>query len=97
MANPGATAATGAAAAAAAAAQARKASGAIVHIEPEFFRQIVAKKKDALVIFAKGGFLSKKIYYLTSYKGLFFYTASTTELQFSGDTELLKAKSIWVP
>jgi len=97
MANPGAMAGGAAAAAAAAAQQARKASGAIVHIEPEHFQTIVGKTKDALVIFAKGGFLSKKSYYITSYKGLFFYTYSSTELRFSGDTEIINAKSIWVP
>ena len=97
MANPGVTVATGAAVAAAAAAQARKASGAIVHVEPEFFVEIVGKSRSSLVVFAKGGFLSKKTYYLTSYRGLFFYTVSGTELYFSGDTELIRVKSIWVP
>jgi hypothetical protein len=94
MVNPGVTAAT---AAAAAAAQARKASGAIVHVEPDYFVEIVGKSRSSLVVFAKGGFLSKKNYYLTSYKGLFFYTASGNELHFSGDTELIRVKSIWVP
>jgi len=82
MVNPGVTAATGAAAAAAAAAQARKASGAIVHVEPEHFQELVGKSRNSLVVFAQGGFLSKKNYYLTTYKGLFFYTDSSTVLQF---------------
>jgi len=96
MVNTGAMAGS-AVAAAAAVQQARKASGAIVHIESEYFQEIVGKTNNALVVFAKGGFLSKKTSYITSYKGLFFYTDSTTELQFSGDTELIEAKSIWVP
>lgn len=97
MANPGATAATGAAAAAAAAAQARKASGAIINVEPELFQEITGKTRNGLVVFAKGGFLSRKTSYLTSYKGLFFYTSSKNELHFSGDTEVLQVKSIWSP
>jgi hypothetical protein len=97
MANPGTAAATGAVVAAAAAAQARKASGAIVHIEPGLFQEIVGKSRTSLVVVAQGGFLSKKTYYLTAYKGLFFYTGSAHELQFPADTEMIKAKSIWVP
>ncbi len=97
MANPGVTAGTAAAAAAAAAAQARKASGAIVHVEPELFQEIVGKSRDGLVVFARGGFLSKKYYYLTTYKGLFFYASSKNELRFSGDTEVITVKSIWAP
>jgi hypothetical protein len=88
---------TAATSAAAAVAQAKKASGAIVHVEPEDFKQLVGKIKSPLVVISEGGFLSKKYSYLTSYKGLFFYTQSKQALNLHGDTEYVSAKSIWVP
>ncbi len=93
----GAAGGAGGAAAAAAIANAIKASGAIVKVDPADFQKIMAKIDMPLVVRAEGGFMSKKYQYLTSYKGLAFYTKSSSELRFGGDIEMILAKKIWIP
>ncbi len=89
----------GAAAAAAvhAIAQAVKASGAIVRLEPQDFLKIISKVKAPLIVTAPAGFMQKRYRYLTSYKGLFFYTKSSTGIQLPGDAEIISARSSWIP
>jgi hypothetical protein len=77
--------------------QAVKASGAIVRVLPEMFTSLVSKSNDPLVVTAMGGVFRRGHQYLTSYKGLFFFTKSPTPLQFSGNVEMITAKTIWVP
>ena len=67
-------------AAAAAVAQAIKASGAIVRGEPEDFLRILSRQQEPLVVQATGGFFSTSYQYLSSYKGLAFYTKSSFPL-----------------
>jgi hypothetical protein len=86
-----------AAAAAAAMANATKASGAIVKMKPEEFRKIVGKVDEPLIVRAEGGWRTKHYKYITSYKGLFFFTKSPVELTFSSRAELIAAEKIWVP
>jgi hypothetical protein len=78
MSGGGAAGASGAAAAAAAIAQAIKASGAIVRVEPRDFLRIFEQQEAPLVVHATGGFFSTSYQYLTSYKGLAFFTKSET-------------------
>ena len=85
------------AAAAAAVAQATKASGAIVRLEPDGFREILRRAKDPLVVHAQGSFLSRSHQYLTSYKGLAFFTKSAEPLDLPASTELVEARAIWIP
>ncbi|GAJ07034.1 unnamed protein product [marine sediment metagenome] len=85
------------AARAAAIAKAIKASGAIVRVEPSDFSVILSKTSKPLVVLAEGGFLKTNYQYLTSYKGLVFFTKSPTPLQLPGDIELVVAKKIWIP
>jgi hypothetical protein len=87
----------GGAAAAAAITQATKASGAIVRVGPEDFIRILSRSSRPLVVTAKGGFLKPNYQYLTSYKGLFFFTKSPTELLLPGDVEIIAAREIWIP
>ena len=87
----------GAAAAAAAIAQAIRASGSIVRVEPGEFECILARQTGLLVVTAQGGFFSAKYQYLTSYKGLAFFTESATQLNLPGGVELVVAKKIWIP
>ncbi len=87
----------GAAAAAAAIAEATKALGAIVRVEPNVFLLILSKAEKPLVVMAEGGIFKKDYRYLTAYKGLIFFARSFTPLQFSGDVELIAAKTIWIP
>jgi hypothetical protein len=86
------------AAAAAAIAQAIKASGAIVRMEPDAFQQILARAEEPLVVLAISKVFGKTSYkYLTSYKGLAFYTKSSSQLPMVGRAELVHAKNIWIP
>jgi hypothetical protein len=62
-------------AAAAAIAQAIKASGVIIHVEPDDFVGILRRQPGALVVQATGGFFSTSYRYLTSYKWLAFFCA----------------------
>ena len=87
----------GAAAAAAAMARATKASGAIVKVEPDVFQRIVGKMEEPLIVRAEGGWRTKHYKYITSYKGLFFFTKSPAELSFMSRAELIFANKIWVP
>jgi hypothetical protein len=85
------------AAAAGAVAQAIRASGAIVRIYPQDFLAILSRNVGALVVQSHGGILSSKFEYLTSYKGLIFYTESQTMLQLPNNIELITADKIWIP
>jgi len=84
-------------AAAAAIANAIKASGVIVRVSAEDFIKIVRKVEQPLVVCAEGGVFSTKYRYLTSYKGLAFYTKSSLPIQFASSVELIQAKTIWTP
>jgi hypothetical protein len=87
----------GAAAAAAASARAIKASGSIVKLEPREFERILARQHGLLVVTAQGGFFSRKYQYLTSYKGLAFFSESATQLSLPSGIELVVAEKIWIP
>ena len=93
-------AAAGGAAGAAAAeeiARAIKASGAIVSVESTDFMTILARTDHPLVVCSQNKFLSTKYHYLTAYKGLIFYTRSSTPLMLRPSVELIQAKKIWIP
>ena len=90
-------AAAGATAAAAAIAQATKASGVIVKVNPSDFLTILGKQEAPLVVSATGGFLSTHYDYLTSYKGLAFFTQSTDLIEMPSSVELVQAEKIWIP
>ena len=87
----------GAAAAAAAVAQAIKASGSIVRVEPAEFLRILARQQEPLVVQATGGFFSTNYQYLSSYKGLAFYTKSPDRLALPRGCEVVEAQKIWIP
>jgi hypothetical protein len=95
--STGAVAGGAAASAAAAIAQAVKASGVIVRVEPDDFLAILRRQPAALVVHATGGFFSTNYQYLTSYKGLAFFTKAPAPLDLPAGTELVQAQSIWVP
>jgi len=91
----------GAGAAGAAAAQmiaeAIKASGAIVHVEPEDFQNILSRAESPLVVEAMGGWLKKHYRYLTAYKGLCFFAKSPEPMDLGEHVEVVSAKTIWIP
>ena len=86
-----------AAAAAAAVAQAIKASGTIVKVEPKEFERILARQSGLLVVTAQGGLFSTKHQYLTSYKGLAFFSESSIPLDMPSGHEVVVAEKIWIP
>ena len=97
MTNGAAGGAVAAGAAAAAIAQAIKASGAIVRVESLDFMTILEKVDNPLVVTSESKFISTKYHYLTSYKGLIFYTKSATPLMLRPSCEFIQARNIWIP
>lgn len=95
--SAGASAGASAAAAAAAIAQAIKASGAIVRVEPADFLRILERQQAPLVVHATGGFFSTSYLYLSSYKGLAFFTKSLAPLSLPTNCEVVQAQKIWIP
>ena len=84
------------AAQAAAVANAIKASGVIVRMEPEDFFTILKKVETPLVVIGRSAF-RKHHQYLTSYRGIAFFTSSKSELVLPPRTEIVRAKSISIP
>ncbi len=89
--------AAGGAAAAAAIAQAIKASGVVVRMAPEGFRKLMIRVPDPLVVISQGGVFWTNYQYLMSYKGLAFYTKSSTPLDLPAGAEVVTADKIWTP
>ena len=77
-------------------AEALKAIGAIVFVEPAEFLAILGKIEKPLVVHSPSGFMAK-YKYLTSYKGLTFFTKSKDALMIPGGVEMIAAKKIAVP
>ena len=82
---------------AAAIAQAIKASGILVRLQPAEFMRIMNRQEAPLVVKAPAGFLKRGWRYLTTYKGLAFFTKSPEPLPLSGRAEVVEADTIWVP
>ena len=82
---------------AAAIAEASRASGTIVNVSPEGFQVILRKNETPLVVAARGGVFGNRYDYLTSYKGLCFFTRSSEQVQLPTRAEIVSAKKIWVP
>jgi hypothetical protein len=88
---------TNGAAAAAAIANAIKASGVVVRVENGDFLSIVQRTQRPLIVVSGKSFWSASFKYLTSYKGLAFYTKSRDPLHLPGDIELVSCKTIDIP
>jgi hypothetical protein len=86
-----------AALAAQAVADAIKASGVLVRIKPEEFAKILARAKDPLVVIAEGGIFKTNYQYLMSYKGIAFFTKSSTALTLPAGAEVVTAGDISIP
>ena len=87
----------GAAAHAAIVARATKASGVIVRVTPADFLAIVARSEVPLIIVARGGVFRKHYEYMTSYKGLAFFTKSADAFELPRRAEVIVAEKIWIP
>jgi hypothetical protein len=84
-------------AAAAAIANAIKSSGVLVTVTPEDFAGILRRIEQPLIVASQGGFFSTHYKYLTSYKGLAFYTKSPAPLVLPIGAEIVNAKGISIP
>jgi len=84
------------AAAAAAKANAIKAMGPIVVVEPHEFLDILQRTEKPLVVHSPAGMITK-YKYLTSYKGLTFFTKSKEPLLIPASVEIVTAKKIELP
>lgn len=78
-------------------AQATRASGVIVQLEPRSFVEVLHRSENPLVVTAVHSFFGRSFQYLTSHKGLAFYTKSPEPLSLPSRADVVKAKSIWVP
>jgi len=76
--------------------EALKAIGAIVCVEPQEFLNILERIEKPLIVHAPSGFLTK-YKYLTSYKGLTFFTKSKEALLIPASVEIITAKKIAIP
>ncbi len=83
--------------AAAAISQAIKASGVIARVEANEFLGILQRQSGLLVVHATGGFFNANYQYLTSYKGLAFFTKAPVPLNLPPGSEVVLAKKIWIP
>ena len=81
----------------AAMANALKASGIVVRVEAQDFLIILKKEREPLVVTGLGGVFKKHHQYLTSYKGLAFFTTSPQPLMLPRSVEVIAAKSISIP
>ena len=90
------SAATGAAVAAAIA-DAIKASGVLVRVAPQEFLNILRRQQQPLIVHATGGVFRTHHQYLSSYKGLAFYTKSPEPLSLPPGSEIVNAGSISIP
>ena len=87
----------GAAAHAAAVANAVKASGVVVRVDAGDFLAILRLADRPLVVVSYGGVFRKQHRYLTSYKGLAFFTKSPTPLVLPPRIEIVAARAISIP
>jgi hypothetical protein len=87
----------GAAAHAAMVARATKASGVIVRVAPGDFFELLRRAESPLVVVAEGGIFRKHFRYLTSYRGLAFFTKSDQPLSLPRGCETVVAEKIWIP
>ena len=86
-----------AAAHAAAMANAIKTSGVVVRVEAQDFLIILKREKEPLVVTGQGGVFKTHYQYLTSYKGLAFFTTSPSPLVLPRSVEIISAKKINIP
>ena len=84
-------------AAVAAIATAIKASGVVVRVDAEAFVNILRKIEKPLIVYSQGGVFSTNHQYLTSYKGLAFFTKSREQIDLPPGAEIIIARKIWTP
>jgi hypothetical protein len=84
-------------AAAAAIRKAIKASGVIVRVDATEFSNILEEIDQPLVVYSPPRLFLRQHQYLTSYKGLAFFTRSSDQIDLPRNVEVVVAKSLWMP
>lgn len=74
-----------------------KASGVLVRVEAGDFLAVLRRVDEPLVVVSYGGVFKKQYKYLTTYKGLAFFTKSPNSLVLPSRVEVIQAKSISIP
>lgn len=74
-----------------------KASGVLVRVEAGDFLAVLRRVDEPLVVISYGGVFKKQYKYLTTYKGLAFFTKSPNPLVLPSRVEVIQAKSISIP
>jgi len=77
--------------------QAVRALGVIVRVEPDQFIEVLLRMEKPLIVSAEGGIFKTNYRYLTSYKGIAFFTKAARPLPLPKDAEIVVASKIWVP
>ena len=85
------------AAARATAIDALRASGVVVRVEPAAFLNVLTRTEQPLVVVAEGGVFKRHVRYLTSYRGLAFFTQASDPLVLPRGAEVIVAKALSVP
>ena len=78
-------------------ANANRVTGPFIRLEPEAFETILSRSESPLVVCAPAGMFGRGYQYVTSYKGLTFYTKSKESLRVPPDAEIVQAQSMTVP
>ena len=81
----------------AALANAVKASGVVVRLDPPEWLKVLKRTDNPLIVIGRGGIFRRRYQYLTTYRGLAFYTMSEHPLVLPGRTETIAAKEISIP
>lgn len=90
-------AAAGAAAAHAARMNAIKASGVLIKVDNRDFISLLEMTEKPLIVYTEKSFWRHNYQYLTSVKGLAFYTKSPERLLLPGDAIIIRSESISIP
>jgi hypothetical protein len=78
-------------------ANAIKAFGVVVTVTNRDFMTILERSEKPLVVMSNKRFFSPNYKYITSYKGLAFYTKSDEMLRLPGEAELVLSQKIRLP
>lgn len=78
-------------------ANAIKASGVLVQVDSKDFLRIVQQSEKPLIVHASSKVIRTTHKYLTSYKGLAFYTKVNEPLLLGNNVELIESRKISIP
>lgn len=78
-------------------ANANRVIGAVVRVEREAFETILHHAPEPVLVHAPAGLFGSAHQYVTSYRGLTFYTKCSERLRIPPQAEVIEAKSMSIP